>query len=164
MPLDDGLAALGRTQTPDTLTVLHAAALPGVEALGRIVRGGSVAASDSIALAELIGLGPGLTPSGDDLLIGALLALAALRRFNERDALWAVCRVHLDRTGDISRVHLEAAALGYGAAVLHDAINAVMGGDGNGIGPALAAVSAIGHTSGSDGFAGALVVLRAARS
>ncbi len=163
MPADEGLAALGRTKTPASSSPLLAAAIPGVHALERIAGRAehSPAPADRVALAELIGLGPGLTPSGDDVLIGALLALAALGHTDARDALWAACNGALDRTGDISRAHLEAASRGYGAAVLHDAIHAIISGNTEKVEPALAAVSAVGHTSGRDGMAGVLVVLRA---
>lgn len=163
MPADEGLAALGQTKTPESSPPLLAAAIPGVRALERIAGRAehSPAPADRAALAELIGLGPGLTPSGDDVLIGALLALASLGRDDTRDALWAACRSALDRTCDISRAHLQAAARGYGAAVLHDAIHAIVSGNTEKVEPALAAVSAVGHTSGRDGMAGALVALRA---
>lgn len=162
IPADEGLAVLGRTLVREARSPLLAAALPGVHALERIAAGDAPA--DRTALAEVIGLGPGLTPSGDDVLIGALLALSALGRDDLRDVLWAACSGALDRTGDISRVHLEAAARGYGAAVLHDAIHAVISGATGQIESALAAVSAIGHTSGRDGMAGALIALRAVAS
>jgi len=163
MPTDEGLAALGQTKTPVSSSALLAAAVPGVRALERICGRAehSPAPADRAALAGLIGLGPGLTPSGDDVLIGALLALASLGRNDARDALWAACAGTLDRTGDISRAHLEAAARGYGAAVLHDAVHVVIGGDLEKIESALTAVSVVGHTSGRDGMAGALVALRA---
>ncbi|MFX8976555.1 DUF2877 domain-containing protein, partial [Acinetobacter baumannii] len=44
---------------------------------------------DCSALVNLIGLGPGLTPSGDDLVGGALIALAELDLPNIRDVLWS---------------------------------------------------------------------------
>lgn len=160
MPVDEGLAALGLTQVPETTSPLLATARPGVQALERIAAGERAPADDA-ALADLIGLGPGLTPSGDDVLIGALLALTSLGRDDTRDALWAACISALDRTGDISRAHLEAAARGYGAAVLHDAIHVIASGNTENIAPALVAVSAIGHTSGRDGMTGALIALRA---
>lgn len=116
---------------------------------------------DCAQLTGLIGLGPGLTPSGDDLLGGTLIALAAFGFLDARNMLWDGCRQHLDRTNEISRAHLGAAALGCGAAALHTAIHATMNGRVDLIGPALSAVSAIGHTSGRDAFAGALIVLRA---
>jgi hypothetical protein len=160
---DEGLAALGRMQSPQSSSALIAAAVPGVRVVEQIAAGdgAGLTSADRTALAGLVGLGPGLTPSGDDILIGALLALAALGRRDARDVLWGMCSGVLDRTGDISRAHLEAAARGYGAAVLHDAIHILMRGDTEKIEPALAAVAAVGHTSGRDGMAGALIALRA---
>lgn len=161
----EGLAAAGCIKLPMTLTPLVSAAAPGIAALDRIITNALDGRSSSFEeredLSKLIGLGPGLTPSGDDLLGGALLALALLDRIGARDRLWQASCGYLDRTNDISRLHLQTAVRGYGAAALHDAIHATIGGDVNHIPRALAAVSAIGHSSGRDSFAGALIALRA---
>ncbi|PAY05248.1 hypothetical protein CK489_32240 [Bradyrhizobium sp. UFLA03-84] len=156
----EGLAVLGSGRVPGDASLLVRAAMPGLAALERILSGSDHDADRDAGLGSLIGLGPGLTPSGDDLIGGALIALAALGRTECRDALWEQCRALLDGTNDISRVHLRAAALGYGAAALHAAIHATMSGEGAGFRRALAALTAIGHTSGLDAFAGSLVVLR----
>jgi hypothetical protein len=160
-----GLAAAGCAQLPAKPTPLLAAAAPGIAALDRIIVGALHGRAPSLAdcaeFVKLIGLGPGLTPSGDDLIGGALIALAALDLPDARDLLWRVCREHLDRTNDISGVHLRTAALGYGAVAMHDAIHVTMRGEVGSVEQALAAVSAIGHSSGRDGFAGALIALRA---
>ena len=162
----DGLAAAGCPGPSVKRTHLLQAATPGVLALERIIRGKpeEVSAGDALDLADLIGLGPGLTPSGDDLIGGALIALAALGRADRRDVLWKTCSRFLDRTNDISRIHLQTAALGYGAAALHAALHAALSGNAAQLYPALAAVAAIGHTSGRDAFAGALIVLRMLRA
>ncbi|XIA64261.1 DUF2877 domain-containing protein [Bradyrhizobium sp. TZ2] len=128
------------------------------------LRGQRCTARDYQGIIALIGLGPGLTPSGDDLIGGALVALASLSRLATRDALWRSCRAHLDRTNEISAAHLRSAALGYAAAPLHEAIHATIAGQVDRIKPALAALSRIGHSSGLDAFAGALMVARAVRS
>ena len=160
-----GLGAVGCVQLPTKLTPLAIAAAPGIVALDRIVMDAlherTPSPVDCSALVNLIGLGPGLTPSGDDLVGGALIALAELDLPNIRDVLWSTFRNHLGRTNDISRIHLQTAAQGYGAAAMHGAIQATIQGDGYRVAPALAAVSAIGHSSGRDGFAGALMVIRA---
>ncbi len=153
----DGLAIVGSDRGPATASPLLQAAAPGLAALRRVVAGQSV---DGTGLESLVGLGPGLTPSGDDLIGGALVALSALGRPDCRDRLWTCCAARLHLTNDISRAHLQAAAMGYGAAPLHAAIDATMGGRLAEIGPALAALRAVGHTSGLDGFAGSLMVLR----
>lgn len=163
--VEEGLAAAGYVQLPTKPTPLVIAAAPGFVALDRIIIDAlherAPSSGDCVELVNLIGLGPGLTPSGDDLIGGALIALAALDLLNARDLLWRICREHLNRTNDISRVHLQTAALGYGAAAMHAAICATMTGEVGRIERALAAVSAIGQSSGRDGFAGALIALRA---
>lgn len=162
---EEGLAAAGCAQLPTKPTPLVNVAAPGIVALDSIIKNALderiPSAADCAEVVKLIGLGPGLTPSGDDLIGGALIALAALDLLNVRDIVWRVCREHLCRTNDISRVHLRTAALGYGAAAMHDAIRATMRGEVGCVERALAAVSAIGHSSGRDGFAGALIALRA---
>jgi len=164
-PTEEGLASAGCARRPMKLTSLMAAAAPGIAALDRVITnaldGRAQSPTDSAEIAALIGLGPGLTPSGDDLLGGALIALAALDLPTVRDLLWAACRDELDRTNDVSRIHLRTAALGYGAAAMHAAIHTTISGKIDRMAQALAAVSAIGHSSGRDGFAGALIVLRA---
>jgi len=165
-PAEQGLAAAGaRMPLRAKPSPMIEAATPGFIALDGIVgdalEGHAPLPADCAELTRLIGLGPGLTPSGDDVLAGALVALAALGLLDARDMLWNVCREHLARTNDISRAHLRAAALGYGAAALHAAIHTTIGGRAGRVEQAIAAVSAIGHSSGRDGFAGALIVLRA---
>jgi hypothetical protein len=165
-PTEEGLAASGCLQLPSVPTHVLAAAMLGITALRRSIeaglRGHTPVPADGEKIIELIGLGPGLTPSGDDFLGGALLALARLDLCSSRDALWNSLRAHLDRTNDISAAHLRSAASGYAASALHEAIDATISGRTDLIAPALAAVSSIGHSSGRDAFAGAMVVLRAA--
>lgn len=109
----------------------------------------------------LIGLGPGLTPSGDDLIGGALCALHATRRneIAERLSTWAL---PLSETGTnrISRAHLACAAQGACGEVVNDAIVALLRGDL----PDLARIDAVGHTSGWDALAGAVLVLALVRT
>lgn len=166
LPTEQGLAAAGDLQLPAQPSRVFAAAAPGLTALGRLLEAGlggqRCVSRDHKGIVALIGLGPGLTPSGDDLIGGALVALACISRLATRDALWRVCRAHLDRTNEISAAHLRSAALGYAASALHEAIHVVIAGRTDRIKPALSALAAIGHSSGLDAFAGALLVLRAA--
>jgi hypothetical protein len=161
-PTEVGLAAAGYDQQTLDASQFLEAAKPGVTSLIHIVEAGfgRSISSDSSGLASLVGLGPGLTPSGDDLICGALIALTALNRADLRDALWEKCRGLLGRTNEISRSHMQAAALGYGASALHAALHATMSGRVEQLYPAIAALATIGHTSGRDAFAGALIVLR----
>jgi hypothetical protein len=111
---------------------------------------------------SLLGLGPGLTPSGDDYLGGMMVALRALGRDDRAAALATrVLPEAPTRTSRISAAHLSCAAEGEGAAALHDAIAALVGASEDSIDVCLAAIDAIGHSSGWDALAGALAVLRA---
>jgi hypothetical protein len=164
-PAEVGLAAAGCSQLPSRISPMVSAAVPAIVALDRIIRDtlnlGAASSNDFEDFAQLVGLGPGLTPSGDDLISGALIALATLNLLSARDVVWRASYEHLDRTNDISRAHLRTAALGYGAAALHVAIHRTISGSADRIRQALANVSAIGQSSGRDSIAGALVALRA---
>ena len=109
---------------------------------------------------ELIGLGPGLTPSGDDLIGGAMIALGALGREDLATALaeW-VLPIARARTGKISFAHLSCAADGEGAQALHEAITGVAANDASAITAAIAGLDEIGHSSGWDALAGAVAVM-----
>lgn len=108
------------------------------------------------ALARLVGLGPGLTPAGDDALGGASIALHATGRTVLAGSLsgW-IERIAPGATSEIARAHLRAAARGEGSAALHAALGALMRGEE----PDLAAIDSIGHSSGWDALAGAVAVL-----
>jgi len=114
------------------------------------------------AVIALLGLGPGLTPSGDDFLGGMLLALGILPAPALRAHLRAVIERHAPkRTNAISMAHLRAAGSGSGHAALHEALNSLLGGDGDALPAHLAAIGRIGHSSGWDALAGISVALRA---
>lgn len=107
-------------------------------------------------LAGLIGLGPGLTPAGDDALGGAAIALRSIGRTEQADSLavWLETAAP-SATGEIAWAHLRAASRGEGSAALHAALAALAQGSI----PDLAAIDAIGHSSGWDALAGAVAVL-----
>ena len=107
---------------------------------------------------NLIGLGPGLTPSGDDFLGGFMIALHATGKRDTALRLWAnICEDARASTNPISLAMLEAAAEGRGCASLHAAICAIM----SGLSPAVAVsgLSRFGHSSGWDSLAGVVVVM-----
>ncbi|SBW12854.1 conserved exported hypothetical protein [uncultured Alphaproteobacteria bacterium] len=117
------------------------------------VRGGG--REDPPRAAEtLLGLGPGLTPSGDDFLGGFLVAL---RRLGAADLAGRLAAAVMPRaaaaTNTISAALLAAAAEGGVSAALIAACDAIAGG-GRGLGPRLDRVAAIGHSSGWDCLAG----------
>jgi Protein of unknown function (DUF2877) len=97
------------------------------------------------AVSLLAGLGPGLTPSGDDVLAGILLVAALTERFTPSELRAAADTA---RTHDISRSFLRWAANGQSIEPVHDLLSAVAA--GRPTGDAEQAVAAIGATSGHD--------------
>jgi Protein of unknown function (DUF2877) len=158
----DGLALLPPAGPSQRQPIARAAAAPR-DYLAQLLSAGPAAAQaapDAARIAPLIGLGPGLTPSGDDFLGGLLVALALVGRRALRDRLWqALGSAIAERTTDISRAHLAAAAEGLAGAQLHGALNAILRGAGADVEAACAALGRVGHTSGWDALAGALLVL-----
>ncbi len=107
----------------------------------------------------LVGLGPGLTPSGDDVLGGIMLALSVTGRRELCDGIWEALVPELDAlTVPVSAMHLSAAADGLASAAMHDLVNALLA-DADGLDQALRVASAAGHTSGWDTIAGLVLGL-----
>ena len=93
------------------------------------------------AVDALAGLGPGLTPAGDDALAGILLLLGA------HDRAAAVAAADRARTNDIARAFLAWAARGQSIEPVHRLLSA---GDAAGASAALAELLRFGHSSGAD--------------
>jgi len=130
-------------------------AQPAIEALGAWLAGNTL----SREAEGLVGLGPGLTPSGDDYLAGMLVALRAFGRPAQADSLWRWLAPRLaGRTGAISAAHLEAASAGEAHEALHACLENLAGAD-DAWDEALGRINSVGHCSGWDGLAGALAVL-----
>jgi len=108
-------------------------------------------------VASLIGLGPGLTPSGDDFLVGALAALDALDQTNMHAALGRAIDAAAGRTSPLSASFVRAAAAGQVGEDLHAIVAALIGGNAH---AAIAAAERIGHASGWDALTGAVVTMR----
>ena len=109
----------------------------------------------------LIGLGPGLTPSGDDYLGGLLIALHALDRRPQAQGLWRWLKPRLKRTSAISAAHLAAAAAGEGHEALHGALQALASRSADWT-RTLDAIAEVGHVSGWDALAGIAAVAKLA--
>jgi hypothetical protein len=111
----------------------------------------------------LVGLGPGLTPSGDDFLGGLFLCLSALGRTKLRDALWTALAPEMDLlTTGLSGAHVAAAADGLASDNVHRALNALVSYDAAALPAHIATLRAIGHCSGCDTLAGIVIGLDAA--
>lgn len=106
-------------------------------------------------ITSLLGLGPGLTPSGDDFMGGAAIALRALGGVAAADDLAAFMEGLLAyHTGVISGAHLREAMKGRGGEVTMRALDALLAGDGDRIAAAIWAAARVGHTSGWDALSG----------
>ncbi len=107
-------------------------------------------------LENLLGLGPGLTPAGDDAIGGAALALRACGRAQDADAVREFLATRIaTATSAISAAHLIAALDGSGAQALHTILADIVQGQT----PDIAPLDAIGHSSGYDALAGIVAVL-----
>lgn len=157
----EGLAQFLQSGFIPSTAVAKAAQAPLQEL--RVLLRSAIAGSETKidTLLPLIGLGPGLTPSGDDVIGGALIVLHLLGEDKARDVLWVALEPHAKTaTGDISFAHLEAAAEGLGHESIHRIANALMTGGGK-LREKLDAVHAIGHTSGWDALVGIVAALEA---
>lgn len=113
-----------------------------------------------VEASALVGLGPGLTPSGDDFLGGAMVAAHSLGRSDIAARLYRI--VLAGKTGAISAAHLAAASEGAVSAPLHLLLNDILCGRIANLSARLHALNTMGHSSGWDAFAGVMAVLRAA--
>ncbi len=146
--------AFGREALPSIKRIFPAES----EALGCWIAKGASGRGPALA-ARLVGMGSGLTPAGDDLIGGALIALRAVgnQRVANRLAKWAL-RLARSRTNRISFAHLSCAASGQGHEALHHALNAILSGRRH-LRNELQALKRIGHSSGMDALRGALLAL-----
>jgi hypothetical protein len=136
-----------------THNALSVHAQPALEAIDRWLVGNAL----DNEIEQLVGLGPGLTPSGDDYLGGVLIALHHLGRRPQAETLWRWLQPRLSRSSPISAAHLGAAAAGEGHEALHGCLE-VLFEKKNQWSPALDSLSRVGHCSGWDALAGATAV------
>lgn len=118
-------------------------------------------------IGALVGLGTGLTPSGDDILTGYVAGLwCTVRRKPQRRAfLGAVANLvvrYSTRTNDIARTYLCLAARGQVSSRLVDLAAAICNGsDAERVWAATEAAMQVGHTSGMETVRGLLLGLAA---
>lgn len=117
---------------------------PAVATIGRLEPGDSL----SVVARVLGGLGPGLTPAGDDALSGVLFAFRAMAGPTVEPALVAIARSV--RTNEFGAAVLEAAAGGSHIEPVHDLVIAAATGDANVAGKAATDLDRYGSSSGAD--------------
>lgn len=152
-PGDSLLALVYRPSPADgsTAGILRARVLAAAEAMWAGWRGDE--AQLRAGAAQLAGLGGGLTPAGDDWLLGAMLyawlAHPDPRRYGE-----VVLEACSSRTTLLSAAFLRSAAAGECSAPWHRLLAALASGPDEQLGCAVREVIAWGHTSGADALAG----------
>ena len=114
----------------------------------------------SLAAMRLSGLGPGLTPSGDDLLAGFLIGVASAGSHTEPALTDAVALATRGRTTDIAAARVRHAASGLIEERIEDILAALLTGDGTDLESAVERAATWGHTSGVDTLVGLFVGLR----
>lgn len=133
----------------------HALIAGLLDSLGRRSR-----RSLKVVTSSLAGLGPGLTPAGDDFLAGILLALALTQEHRADAELAEIAGLLLEtaapRTHEISAAYLRAAYAGEASERWHALIGALSAGNGVEAAAAAEAVMKFGETSGADMLAGFL--------
>jgi hypothetical protein len=113
-------------------------------------------------LCSLVGLGNGLTPAGDDFLVGFLAAslffnVAGVARRSLSETLPECTR---NQTTDVSRRMLSAAVTGEFAQPVHHLLHSIAR-PGNGLGRRTRELLEIGASSGADTLAGIQFCLEA---
>ncbi|HET9913189.1 MAG TPA: DUF2877 domain-containing protein [Anaerolineales bacterium] len=117
------------------------------------------------AVEQLIGLGSGLTPSGDDLLVGYLAGLWCTVQGNNARMQFAARLGEAivgfsSKTNDISRTYLYHAAQGQVSSRLSDLAEAICrGANPERLNEVAEAAFKVGHTSGMDAVTGLLIGL-----
>lgn len=117
----------------------------------------------SEAAKKLAGLGPGLTPAGDDLLLGAMYGLWATQGEDARLTAERITRAAVPRTHALSGAWLEAGARGEAAAPWHQLLTAIKTHNDADLEAAVMLILPTGHTSGADALGGFLGLLEAER-
>lgn len=121
--------------------------------LGRLWPAALLAASAATApvgAGRLLGLGPGLTPAGDDVLCGVLLGLRATGRDGDHAQLAGALPPLLGRTTALSATLLRQAALGYAVPPVVALVDAWhRGPDRAHLVELGTGVASVGHTSGA---------------
>jgi len=155
----DGGALLGG----EVARAAGAALTKAVLILGRAIglelrggaRGGASAGSSRLEQAArgLVGLGPGLTPSGDDVLCGLLAALGCAPAGAHGGLAAKLGRIVLDlcsATNDISASYLRYAARGFSHLALRRLAASIAARDPEAASGAMLSLCSLGHSSGAD--------------
>ncbi|MBK9050350.1 MAG: DUF2877 domain-containing protein [Chloroflexi bacterium] len=106
------------------------------------------------ATESLAGFGPGLTPAGDDGLMGVMYGVWATQAQPDEPLLSRVVAQARKRTTTLSGAFLVAAAAGEAVQAWHELVRAIGEGEGEGVYAAAKGILAIGDSSGACALAG----------
>ena len=107
----------------------------------------------------LSGLGPGLTPSGDDVLAGLALGYRAGHGALPDPLAGALLAAVEGRTTELAAARVQHAVAGRPDESVHRLLIALVADSGADLDPAVRAVAAYGHSSGADTLVGLIVGL-----
>lgn len=111
---------------------------------------------------NLLGLGFGLTPSGDDFIGGVMIGLHICKKVKMAQCIWKHVYKNISYlTTPIAGAHLYAASTGLGPGDIHKLADAILSGNAEGMAELVRSLDMIGQTSGWDIFAGVYVVIEA---
>jgi hypothetical protein len=107
------------------------------------------------AAENLAGLGLGLTPGGDDFIIGVMYALWSTKEPAQAAALCLILfKAAMEKTNALSTNYLRRAAEGEAAQPWHALIAAIAHGDSGALSSAVDSLVQLGYTSGQDALSG----------
>lgn len=123
-----------------------------------------LAAGDPSSVEALLGLGPGLTPLGDDVLAGWLAAAVASRHPGLGELRSTVALSARERTTALSATLLACAARGEGVPEFRSMLSGVADGNADVIEQSLSLLLRVGETSGEGLVLGAQLALQSMES
>ncbi len=151
LPLSDGNDAISATHKKASLAIEKL--LPAILAEDSEVMRESAAA--------IGGLGAGLTPAGDDFLVGLMHALWATRPAAAALALSLVlAEAAIPRTNSLSAAWLKAASQGEAGQPWHELIEAITEANDEAVEGAVMRILPTGHSSGADALGGFVALTR----
>ena len=111
------------------------------------------------SIQKISGLGSGLTPEGDDFIVGAVLAAWIIHPQNVANVLaYEITNVAAPLTTSLSAAWIKSAGRGEAGELWHDLFNAFLSADKMAVEESKEKILGVGHTSGADALAGYLGV------
>lgn len=111
--------------------------------------------SSLTATRKLAGLGIGLTPTGDDFILGAVLAMWIIHPSDVASALAEeIMSIAAPLTTSLSAAYLKSAGRGEAGILWHNFFDTLISGDSYAIELQIAKLLSVGATSGADALAG----------